>query len=45
MRILPSVKTVQRAEARFARRFLALMGIVVLVFGFVVAVHYLFGWW
>lgn len=45
MRILPSEKTVQRAEARLARRFLALMGIATLVFGFVVAVHYLFGGW
>ncbi len=45
MRILPSEKTVQRAEARLARRFLALMGITTLVFGVVVAVHYLFGRW
>ena len=45
MRILPSPKTVRRAEARFARRFLALMGVLTLVFAVVVAVHYVFGWW
>jgi hypothetical protein len=45
MRILPSAKTVRRAEARHARRFLALMGLLTLAFAFVVAVHYLLGWW
>jgi hypothetical protein len=45
MRILPSETTVRRAEARLARRFFALMGIATLVFAFVVAVHYVLGWW
>jgi hypothetical protein len=45
MRMLPSAKTVRRAEARQARRFLAAMGILTLVFAFVVAGHYLLGWW
>ena len=34
-----------QAEARLARRFLALMGIATLAFGLIVAGHYLLGWW
>jgi hypothetical protein len=43
MRFLPSPKTVRRAEARAARRFFKLMGLVTLVFALIVAIHYVLG--
>ena len=45
MTIIPSVKTVRRAKARLARRFLVAMFILTLAFAAIVAVHYLLGWW
>jgi hypothetical protein len=45
MRILARQRAAQRAGRRAGRRFLALMGIVTIVFVVLVAVHYLLGWW
>jgi hypothetical protein len=42
---IPSAKTIERAKARLARRFFALMTIAAVAFALVVAVHWLLGWW
>ena len=44
MTIIPSVKTVRRAKARLARRFLVAMFILTLAFAAIVAINYLLGW-
>jgi hypothetical protein len=45
IRLFPSHREVRRAQARLVARFFATMAIVTVTFVFIVAVHYLLGWW